>query len=93
MIRVDARLAEVALAGFAERPFLGDDPPQRSVIVEWQKWIDAAGSPHLELRLTRGPLQSLKSRRVDSARTLGICLEQGGGAVAASSPKAQQNLS
>lgn len=55
MIRVDARLAEVALAGFAERPFLGDDPPQRSVIVEWQKWIDAAGSPHLELRLTRGP--------------------------------------
>jgi len=37
-------------------------------------------------------LQSLRTRRVDFVRTPLICLEQGGGVVAASSLKAEQIL-
>jgi hypothetical protein len=34
----------------------GDDPPQRSIVLAWQLWIDPAELPYSVFRRTRGPL-------------------------------------
>ncbi len=57
------------MLGLAERLFLGDEPPQRSVIGEWLNWIDSAGLPHSVFGGT-GAGTDIRKRCVTGARTV-----------------------